>query len=106
MSDYLLLFSGGKMPETKEEQDAVMAAWNAWFQEMGPSIKDQGNPFTPAAKSIAPDGSVSDGSGGGTASGYSIITADSLDEAVEKAKGSPVLKGGARITVYETFEVM
>jgi hypothetical protein len=26
MSDYLLLFGGGKMPETKEEQDAVMAA--------------------------------------------------------------------------------
>ena len=106
MADYVLLFAGGSMPETKEEQDAVMAAWNAWFGELGDSLKDGGNPFTPAAKSIAPDGSVSDGSGGGTASGYSIIKADSLDEAVEKAKGSPVLKGGAHITVYETFEVM
>ena len=35
MSDYVLLFGGGSMPETKEEQDAVMAAWNAWFEEMG-----------------------------------------------------------------------
>lgn len=106
MSDYLLLFGGGKMPETKEEQDAVMAAWNAWFEVMGPSIKDQGNPFTPAVKSVAPDGSVTPGPGKGPASGYSIVKADSLDEAVEKAKGCPVLEGGAHITVYEAFEVM
>ena len=106
MADYVLLYGGGSMPETKEEQDAVMAAWNSWFGELGDSLKDGGNPFTPAAKSIAPDGSVSDGSGSGTASGYSIIKADSLDEAAEKAKGCPVLNGGAHITVYETFEVM
>jgi hypothetical protein len=47
---------------------------------------------------------VSDG--GGSASGYSIVTADSLDEAVDKAKGCPVLQGGASVTVYETFAVM
>lgn len=106
MSDYVLLFGGGSMPETSEEQDAVMAAWTAWFEEMGGSIKDQGNPFTPAIKNIAPDGSVSQGPGKGAASGYSIVTADSLDEAVDKAKGCPVLQGGAHITVYEAFEVM
>ena len=44
--------------------------------------------------------------GGGSASGYSIVTADSLDEAVEKAKSCPVLQGGPSITVYETFAVM
>ncbi len=40
------------------------------------------------------------------ASGYSIIKADSLDEAVAKAKGCPVLQGGAKIVVLETFNVM
>ena len=64
MADYVLLYSGGSMPETKEEQDAVMAAWNAWFDELGGALKDDGNPFTPTAKSIAPDGSVTDGSAG------------------------------------------
>ena len=106
MSDYVLLYGGGKMPETQEEQDAAMAAWNTWFEEMGGSIKDQGNPFTPGVKSIAPDGTVSGTPGKGPASGYSIVTADSLDEAVQKAKGCPVLQGGAHITVYEAFEVM
>ena len=44
MADYVLLYSGGTMPETKEEQDAVMAAWNAWFGELGGTLKDGGQP--------------------------------------------------------------
>ena len=104
MTDYVLLYSGGSMPETEEEQKTVMAAWNAWMGKLGSSLKDGGNPFTPASKTISPDGSVSDG--GGSASGYSIISADSWDAAVEMAKDCPVLQGGAQITVYETFAVM
>lgn len=106
MSDYLLLYSGGAMPETEEEQAAVMKAWDDWMHELGDGLKDGGNPFTPAAKTVATDGSVSDGPVGTMATGYSIIKADSLTDAVELAKGCPVLQGGAKITVYETFEVM
>jgi hypothetical protein len=104
MTDYLLLYSGGSMPETEEEQKTVMEAWNAWMVKLGSSLKDGGNPFTPASKTVSTDGSVSDG--GGSASGYSILSADSLDAAAEMAKGCPVLQGGAKITVYETFAVM
>lgn len=105
MADYLLLYAGGKMPESEEEQATVMKAWDEWMHELGGSLKDGGNPFTPQAKTISSSGEVSDGATG-SASGYSIITADSLDEATEKARGCPVLQGGANITVYETFAVM
>ena len=105
MSDYVLLYQGGSMPEGEEAQKAVMDAWDGWFSSIGGALKDGGNPFSGAAKSIASDGAVSDG-GGGSASGYTILTADSLDEAVNLAKGCPVLQGGANITVYETFNVM
>jgi hypothetical protein len=37
---------------------------------------------------------------------YLIISADSLDAAVDMAKGCPVPQGDATITVYETFAVM
>lgn len=40
------------------------------------------------------------------ASGYTILKADSLDAAVEMAKGCPVLQGGASISVFETFALM
>lgn len=105
MSDFLLLYQGGSMPETEEAQKQAMDAWTAWFTELGAAVKDAGNPFSGASSSIAADGAVSNG-GGGTASGYSVITADSLDAAVAMSKGCPVLQGGASITVHETVNVM
>lgn len=105
MSDFVLLYQGGSMPESEEAQKQVMDAWTAWFTGLGSAVKDPGNPFSGASKSIGADGAVSDG-GGGTASGYSILTANSLDDAVALAKDCPVLQGGAGITIYETFEVM
>jgi hypothetical protein len=104
MADFVLLYSGGSMPETEEEQAEVMKAWDGWFKDIGSALKDGGNPFTPAARSIGADGAVSDTKP--QLSGYTIVKADSLDEATAIAKGSPVLHGGASITIYETFEVM
>ena len=104
MADFVLLYGGGNMPETEEERARVMKAWDAWFAEIGGALKDGGNPFAPAAKTVAADGSVADAKP--QHSGYSIVQADSIDEATRIAKGSPVLEGGATVTVYETFEVM
>jgi len=106
MANFVLLYSGGSMPETEAERAAVMQAWGAWYGALGSALVDGGNPFTPVAKSIASDGTVSDGPVGTMASGYTIIKADSLDAAVEMARGCPVLQGGGQISVYETFPVM
>lgn len=102
-SNYLLVYHGGSMPETKEEQDRVMQEWTTWFATIGDALVDGGNPAT-RTKRISASGAVSDEPGGPT--GYSIIKADSLDHAVDLAKGCPVLHGGASIEVAETFNVM
>jgi hypothetical protein len=105
MNDYLLLYRGGSMPETDEEQATVMKAWTVWMEGLGPALKDGGNPFAPgAAKTVGADGSVVEGAA--PASGYSILSANSLDEATELAKGCPVLEGGAEIQVFETISIM
>ena len=78
-----------------------MQAWGAWFGGLGSSVTDQGNPF---GKSTA----VTSGGTGGSASnigGYSIITADSLDDATTKADGCPVLQTGGTVEVYEALEM-
>jgi hypothetical protein len=106
MANYVLLYSGGGMAESEAEQAAIMQAWGAWFGGLGNALVDGGNPFSGQAKSIASNGSVSNGAIGTAATGYSIIKADSLDAAVELAKGCPVLQSGGEITVYETFQVM
>lgn len=106
MANFVLLYTGGSLPETQAEQAEVMQAWGAWFDKIGSAIVDGGKPFTPVAKTIDKGGKVSDGPVGTLASGYSIVTADSLDAAVEIAKECPVFLTGSRITVYETFPVM
>lgn len=103
MANFLLTYHGGGMPETKEEQDRVMQAWDAWFGTLGGALVDGGNPIA-QAKAITPDGSVMDATS--APSGYSIIKADTLDAAVALAKGCPVLAGGANVVVSETFPVM
>jgi len=104
MANYLLLFRGGSMPQTPEEQAQVMKAWTDWFAELGDALVDGGNPAS-QTKVLTKDGSVSDG-GPGSPSGYSIIKADNMDKAVELAKGCPVFLGGATLDVVETFNVM
>lgn len=104
MAKYLLVYHGGKMPESDAERQQVMAAWGKWFHDLGGAIVDPGNPVS-QTKTISGGGAV-DGSGANPASGYSILEADSLDRAIDLAKGCPVLQGGATIEVAETLNVM
>jgi hypothetical protein len=104
MSSYVLAYTGGNMAETEEEQKAVMAAWGAWIGGLGDALTDAGNPFGPAS-TIGPDGSVSEG-GASHLTGYSILTADSLDAAAAAVKDCPQLSSGGGIEIYEVFPVM
>jgi hypothetical protein len=106
VANYLLVYHGGGAPESKEEQDKVMQAWTDWFGALGPAIVDGGNPVS-QSKSIAGDGSVLD-VGSDPVTGSSIISADSLEQAIERSRGCPIFLGPrpARIEVVETFQVM
>ena len=105
MTNFVVLYTGGGMPESEEEQAAVMAAWGAWYEGMGAAIVDGGNPFS-ASKSIGGDGTINDGPvSTPPATGYTIIAADSLDEAMGKVQSHPHLKYGGQVSVYETFKM-
>jgi hypothetical protein len=106
MNNFLLVYTGGGMPETEEEQAAVMKAWADWFEDLGENLVDGGNPTGPQAKTIHSDGHVHDGADGTMATGYSMLKAGSLDQAVALAKGCPMLAGNGSITVYEIVPAM
>ncbi len=106
MATFVLVYTGGGMAATEAERRKVIEAWGAWFGKLGDSIVDMGNPFSDKSKTINADGSVHDGPVGTAASGYSIVKAASLKDAVDVAKGCPVLQSGAKISVYETFPAM
>ncbi len=106
MANYILLYSGGSMPETAEAQAATMKVWTEWFTSLGSAVVDGGNPFSGQAKTLSAGGAVADGSGGPKPTGYSILKADSLDAAVGLAKGCPALQGDGQVMVFETVNAM
>jgi hypothetical protein len=104
MTNFVLLYTGGGMPESEEEQAAVMAAWGAWYEKMGAAIVDGGNPFG-ASKNVSDKG-VGDGPvSSPPITGYTIISADSLVTAVEKVQDHPHLNYGGQVSVHETFKM-
>jgi hypothetical protein len=103
---YLLVYYGGGMPATLRAQARALKQWERWFEKVGSSMVDGGNPMSGAVNKIRADGSVAKGPIGKRASGYSILEAPSLDQATKLAKGCPILRGGGEIAVYETFNAM
>jgi len=101
MGKYVLAYRGGSMAETEAEQQAVMTQWMNWFGALGEAVVDGGAPFGPSA-TVSPDGSVKDG-GKSALTGYSIVNANDLADASEKAKGCPVLSSGGSVDVYEAM---
>ncbi len=105
MTKYVLTYhGGGGMAETPEAQEELMAAWGAWFGQLGDAVIDGGNPFA-ESRTVQADGSVVDGGEAPGLSGYSTIQADSFDAALTAAKGCPVLASGGRVQVSEAIEM-
>jgi hypothetical protein len=104
MGKFVLTYTGGgSMGESEEEQQEIMGHWMNWFGSLGESVVDAGHPFGSSA-TVSADGEVSE-SGGSALNGYSIINAESLEDACEKAKGCPALAGGGSVEVYEAIPV-
>lgn len=104
MAKYALIYHGGGAPETEEEGAAVMAAWGAWMENLGPALKDPGNAFG-ASTTVNSDGSTTGGGGANPATGYTVVEADSLDHAVALASNNPILKDGGSVEVAETIDM-
>lgn len=69
-----------------------MAKWRAWMAEIGEAMINPGTPMT-EGKTLSAKG-VSDSARGEPLTGFSIVTADSLDAAVVLAGGCPHLAHG------------
>ena len=79
-------------------REARLAAWVAWFEGMGPSLVARGNPVADALPvgECGPDTRVG---------GYSIISADSIDEAVALANDCPGIVWGGGVEVGTLLEM-
>ncbi|EEX09339.1 conserved hypothetical protein [Ruegeria lacuscaerulensis ITI-1157] len=104
MPQYLFVYHGGTTPTDPAEIEATMAAWGAWFQNMGPALEIPGNPVG-QSHTVSADG-VADNGGPNPASGFTVIKADSIEAATEMAKGCPmVVNGSGSVEVAEIHEI-
>lgn len=100
MAKYTLLFKGGYAKP--EEEEAHNKEWGVWMGGLGEKAVD-GLPFGNGKKTVkGPENHVTNG---GEYTGYIIVNADSIDDAVEIAKSAPHQKLGGTTEVYETMEM-
>jgi len=104
MPQFVFAYHGGSKPETQEEGERVMAAWGAWFENMGDALEIPGAPVG-MSKTVSASGVADDG-GANPISGYTVVKADSMDAATEMAKGCPmVVDGTGSVEVAEVMEM-
>jgi hypothetical protein len=91
MPKYLIT---NRIPITYTASADDAALWDAWFEQLGSSIVDRGNPVF-NRRTLGHCGTDT------LLGGYSLITAADLDAAVTLAKGSPTLASGGGVEVGE-----
>ena len=92
MKKYMLLHFGFEKPTPE-----IMAAWGSWFESIADKSVENGG-FHGGAREISHSGTEDLPMGMESITGYSIINAESLDEAEKIAQGNPFI---ASIRVYE-----
>ena len=102
MSEFIIAYHGGKKPESPEAGAELMARWQGWIEGLGAAMVNPGTPVG-MSKTVSSSGVADDG-GANPLSGFSIVQADSLDAAIDMAKGCPHLEMGT-VEVAELLEM-
>lgn len=92
MKRYMLLHFGFEKPTPE-----IMTAWKRWFESIADRTVEHGG-FHGGAREVSHDGARDLVMGADSITGYSIINAESLDEAEQIARENPFI---ASIRIYE-----
>ncbi|MEK7519855.1 MAG: hypothetical protein AAB581_01230 [Patescibacteria group bacterium] len=86
---------------TPEEMQKGMEPWMAWAKKCGSGLVDMGTPLGNGHK-VTKSGTMPSGAG---VVGYSVLQAESIEEAVKMMKGHPHLDwvDGCEIEVHESL---
>jgi hypothetical protein len=103
MSQYIITYLGGDMPATPEEGQKHFTKYRDWLSGMGDAVVSPANPFKDTT-TIKPDGSITPGSTSAM-SGFTVIKADSMDDALQAARSCPFLEIGGILEVSELMQM-
>ena len=103
MSHFLIVYFGGKQPETHEEGQRHFAKYKQWLTDISDVVISPANPIK-NTNTINSDGQIVSGSST-SMSGYTIIQADSIEAAIDIAKGCPFLEFEGCLEVSELIDM-
>jgi hypothetical protein len=102
MPKFVFVYVGGAPAKGQEQEN--MKAWGDWVADLSQKgIYKSGEPFGWTKKTVNSDNSVTDYLGQN--SGYSLIEAGSMEEALEIAKTGPNQKYGGSTDVFDVMEI-
>ena len=113
MKEFMMIFrhemmNGGESP-SDEQMQAAMMQWQSWIKAIAAKGNYSGtNRLLPEGKTLKPNNVITDGpyaEAKEMVGGYLIITAGSLDEAVEMAKLCPNLIFGGSVEVRSVMHI-
>jgi hypothetical protein len=103
MPNFMLTYLGTPKISSPEEKKSHMQKYQQWISDLGDAALSPMNPLKDMSV-VASDGSVSGGGETGM-SGFTIVTADSMQAALEIAKACPFLEVSGRLEVSEMIQM-
>jgi hypothetical protein len=108
MKKFLFIYrspaSQERAQQSPQEMEQVFAAWNAWKEKFKANILDIGDGLKPDGRRLTASG-VTDGpfvEAKEIVGGFSIVSAESYDQAVKVAKDCPImLVPGSQVEIRE-----
>ncbi len=113
MTNYMFLFRGGDHARAKaspEDMQQHLKKWGAWFEALGKKgqyhggqpLDEQGKVLSGTKKTLT-DGPFAEAKD--MVGGYALISAETLDHAVEIARGCPIFEHDGTLEVRPVREM-
>jgi hypothetical protein len=110
MNSYLYVFRGGMSGGTPAETQANMQKWGAWIKQLtekgtfkaGEPLEQGGKVLSGKNKTLT-DGPYAEAKD--VIGGYLLVTARSLDDATEIARGCPIFDHGGTVEVRPVMKM-
>ncbi len=109
MKNFMMLFHSEPNPDFSPTPDQIqdeIKAWQDWMEGIGAQgkLKNPGEALGFEGKTMHTDGSITDGPYAEVkeiVGGFMIVSADSIEEAIQLSNGCPALSNGGKVEVRD-----
>jgi hypothetical protein len=105
MKEFIYLYHNGSAQMSPEQMQKNMQKWMTWLKDLGAKghVKDAGAPLEPTGRVVkGKPGAVTDGpyaEAKDVIGGYTLVTAQDIDQATQLSKGCPIFETGGYLEV-------